>query len=105
MTRSQRLGARAGVFVKGRIMIDGLDIMAFAVIGVLLVAGVIVAVTVGGLPGKIAWQRGHPQAAAVTAAGWMGLATLGLLWPLALIWALYLPASAPAPPREFPPSK
>jgi hypothetical protein len=52
-----------------------------------LVAAVIVVVELGGLPGRIAHDRGHPQAAAVNVAGWLGLATLGILWPLALIWA------------------
>lgn len=70
-------------------MIDLFDIMAFVVFGVLLTAAVIVVVELGGLPGKIARDRGHPQAAAVNVAGWLGLATMGILWPLALIWAFW----------------
>ena len=70
-------------------MFDIFDIMALIVFGVLLVAAVIVVVELGGLPGRIAHDREHPQAAAVNVAGWLGLATLGILWPLALIWAFW----------------
>ena len=66
-------------------MIDVLDIFAFGVFAVLLAAGVVIVVSLGSLPGKIAHRRGHPQAAAVTVAGWLGVATAGLLWPVALI--------------------
>jgi hypothetical protein len=82
-------------------MIDALDIMAFAVFGVLLVAAVVIIVTLGSLPGQIATKRGHPQAAAVAVAGWLGLATGGVLWPLALIWAFLRPAAI-GPPLSAP---
>jgi hypothetical protein len=39
------------------------------------------------MPGNIAKQRGHPQADAVNVLGWIGVITLGLAWPIALIWA------------------
>ena len=92
-------------------MIDAFDIIAFAVFGILLVAAVVIVVTLGSLPGQIAHKRGHPQAAAVTVAGWLGLVTGGILWPLALIWAFLKPAAGPpagAPqsaPRELPAGK
>src|SRR5262245_55292770 len=75
-------------------MIDVFDIIAFVVFAVLLVAAVVIVVTVGSLPGQIAHKRGHPQAAAITVAGWLGLVTGGLIWPLALIWAFLRPAAA-----------
>jgi len=53
---------------------DVLDIFAFIVFGVLLAVAVILVVTVGQLPGQIAQKRGHPQAAAITATGWLVLA-------------------------------
>ena len=88
-------------------MIDVLDIFAFVVFGVLLVAAVVIVGTLGSLPGQIAHKRGHPQAAAITVAGWLGVVTGGLLWPLALIWAFLRPAAAgqvlgapPSAPRE-----
>jgi hypothetical protein len=68
-------------------MIDVLDIFAFVVFGVLLAVAVIIVVSLGSLPGQIARKRDHPQATAITVAGWLGLATLGVLWPLALICA------------------
>ena len=44
-------------------------------------------VGLGRLPGGIARQRGHPQAEAINVCGWWGVLTLGLLLPLAYIWA------------------
>ena len=74
-------------------MIDAFDMMAFAVFAILLIVAVIIVVSLGQLPGRIAQKRRHPQAAAINAAGWLGVATLGLLWPLALIWAFLKPVS------------
>ena len=70
---------------------DVYDIIAFVVFVVLIVAAVILIVLLGSLPGSIAAKRGHPQAAAMNVAGWLGIATLGLLWPIALIWAYLTP--------------
>ncbi len=75
-------------------MIDVFDILAFVVFAVLLAVAVIIVVTLGQLPGRIAQERGHPQAAAINVASWLAVATLGLLWPLALIWAFLKPFSA-----------
>jgi hypothetical protein len=72
-------------------MIDAFDVIAFVVFAVLLAVAVIIVVSLGQLPGRIARQRGHPQAAAINAASWLGVATLGLLWPLAFIWAFLKP--------------
>ncbi len=66
---------------------DVFDFFAFAVFAVLIAAAVVIIVGLGSLPGAIASKRGHPQAAAVTIAGWVGIASFGILWPLALIWA------------------
>ncbi len=74
-------------------MFDVLDIFAFVVFGVLLIAAVVIVVGLGSLPGALARKRGHPQAAAINVAAWLGVATLGLLWPLALIWAFVEPSS------------
>jgi len=84
-------------------MIDAFDIIAFVVLAVLPVAAVVIVVTLGSLPGQIARKRGHPQAAAITAAGWLGLVTGGVIWPLALIWAFLRPAAA-APALSAPQS-
>jgi hypothetical protein len=89
-------------------MIDAFDIIAFIVFAVLLAAAVIVVVTLGTLPGQIARRRDHPQAAAIDVASWLGVATLGLLWPLAFIWAFLRvgggaqesPGKAIEPPKQ-----
>jgi hypothetical protein len=52
---------------------------------------VVIVVNVGKLPGQLAHKWGHPQAAAINAMGWIGIATGGLLWPIALIWAFTKP--------------
>ena len=79
------------------ISFDLLDVPALLVILVMIVAALVIIVEIGGMPGRIAHARGHPQAAAVTAAGWVGIASMGLLWPIAFIWAFLTPRpTAPA---------
>jgi Protein of unknown function (DUF3302) len=74
---------------------DVLDLFALVVLTVLFAAVVIAIVALGALPGAIARKRGHPQAAAVNVASWLGLVS-GILWPLALIWAFWKPSAAGA---------
>jgi len=64
--------------------LNGLTIVVLILL--VVVAGVIV-VTLGTLPAKIAREREHPQAEAINVMSWLGVITLGLLWPIALIWA------------------
>lgn len=64
-----------------------LDLFALFVLLVLLAAAVTAWVVLGMLPGKIARKRQHPQADAITVCGWWGVITMGLLLPLAFIWA------------------
>ena len=54
----------------------------------------------GGLPGKKARERNHPQAEAITVAGWLGLLFGGVGWALALVWAYTKPVLAPVPQAE-----
>ena len=72
---------------------NGLDVFAFVVMAVLGVVAIYMAFLLGALPGRIAAERGHPQADAIRVAGWVGLLTLGLAWPLALIWAYTRPSA------------
>jgi hypothetical protein len=74
---------------------DAFDIFAFVVFGVLFAVVVVAIVVLGGLPGRIATNRKHPYSAAITAAGWISLITLGALWPIAFIWAFMPPRSRP----------
>jgi hypothetical protein len=68
-------------------MMTGLDIFALIVLLVLLLTGVAIWLVLGMYPGKIARERNHPQAEAITVCGWWGVITLGLLLPVAWIWA------------------
>ena len=75
---------------------SGLDIFAWIVLIVLIVAVVAGWIVLAMLPGKIARQRNHPQAEAVNVAGWLGALAMGIFWPLALIWAFYKPRAGGA---------
>ena len=79
--------------------LDVFDYFAFVVMGVLFAAAVIMVVVLGALPGRIATSRNHPQAAAITAAGWISLITLGALWPIAFVWAFVQPSPG-SPTRD-----
>jgi hypothetical protein len=60
-----------------------LDAFAFVVFAVLIFVGVIIVVNLGKLPGQLAHKWNHPQAGAINAMSWIGIATGGLLWPVA----------------------
>ena len=72
----------------------GLDYFTFVVLIVLSGAGLAGAVLFASLPGKIAADRGHPQADAIRVTGWLGLLTMGLLFPIALVWAYTRPSGS-----------
>jgi hypothetical protein len=48
-------------------------------------------VGLGTWPGKVAKRRGHPQLDAINVMSWLGIITMGLLWPIALVWAYTRP--------------
>jgi hypothetical protein len=77
-----------------------LDAIAFLVFAVLIAVAIVIIVFLGQLPGRLALHRAHPQAAAINVAGWLGVATLGLLWPLALVWAFVTPSPKAARPEQ-----
>ena len=64
-----------------------LDFFALIVLLVLVGAAVAAWVFLGMMPGKIARERRHPQADAISVCGWWGVITMGILLPLAFIWA------------------
>jgi len=68
-----------------------LDAFAFLVFAVLIFVGVVIVVSLGKLPGQLAQRWNHPQASAINAMSWIGIATGGLLWPIAFIWAFTTP--------------
>ena len=66
---------------------SGLDILAWAVLMILVCLVVLVFWLMGSMPGHVARRRHHPWAEAVSVAGWITLLFGFVLWPLALIWA------------------
>jgi len=72
---------------RNQMQLDFFDFMAFVVFGIIIFLFVSVVVVIGSLPGKIAERRNHPQAKAINVASWVSLLTLGLLWPIAFVWA------------------
>lgn len=79
-----------------------LNIVALVILVSLTAFAVYMVFILGGLPGRIARQRDHPQADAIMITGWLGLLTGGIVWAAALVWALFrpLPAPLPAAPAE-----
>ncbi len=73
----------------------GLDVFALIVLIVLVAAAVGIWVVLGMMPGKIATKRNHPQAEAINVCGWFGVITMGILLPLAFIWAYTKPPGQP----------
>ncbi len=69
----------------------GLDVFALFILMVLLVISLVAWVLLAMLPGRIAKSRNHPQAEAIKMCGWWGAITMGLLSPLAYIWAYTKP--------------
>jgi hypothetical protein len=68
-----------------------LDIFALIVLIVLTAAVVAIWAILGMMPGRIARERNHPQAEAINVCGWWGVITMGLLLPVAWIWAYTKP--------------
>ena len=68
---------------------DMLDYFALLILLVLFLTAAGGVLLLGYLPGKIARRRSHPQADAVNVCGWMGLLTLGILLPVAFVWAYW----------------
>lgn len=66
---------------------DFLDIFALLILAILGATFVALWVLLGMLPGMIARKRKHPQADAIAVCGWWGAVTLGILSPIAYVWA------------------
>lgn len=79
---------------------SGLDIFALFVLLVLIAAIVFGWALLGMMPGKIARKRNHPQAEAISVCGWWGVITMGILCPLAFIWAYTTPKGMPQPSEQ-----
>jgi hypothetical protein len=68
-----------------------LEYFALLVLLLLVTTAVAIWIGLGMMPGRIARARNHPQAEAVSICGWWGVLTLGLLLPIAYVWAYYNP--------------
>lgn len=77
----------AGVFVM-------LDYFALIILIVLLLTILAVIAGLGMAPGRIARKRNHPQADAVNVCGWFGVLSMGILLPVAFIWAFCNPRAS-----------
>ena len=66
--------------------LDFWDYVTFASLALAGVAVVLILLFIGGLPGRIAVSRHHPDAEAVTVMGWAGFLAV-VPWIQAFIWA------------------
>jgi NADH:ubiquinone oxidoreductase subunit 6 (subunit J) len=66
---------------------DTLNIFALIILIILGAVLALALILAAMMPGKIAKQRFHQQSEAIAVCGWMGLVTMGLLLPVAYIWA------------------
>lgn len=70
----------------------GIDFFSWLVLVVIILSLVVAFVLLAQLPGNLARARNHPQADAISMAGWLGLLlTLGVVWVLAMVWANLTP--------------
>lgn len=72
-----------------------LDYFAFVVLIVLIAVVIAAWIMLAMMPGQIARKRGHPQAEAINVMGWWGAITMGILAPIAWVWAYTKPVAKP----------
>ena len=104
LSRIKRLAYKIVLWDIQRLPVDideMLNLFAFVVLLLAVAAAVFVIVVLGGLPGKIALQRGHHQAEAINICGWAGLIT-GVFWLIALVWAHTQPPLGTTPTANQP---
>lgn len=65
-----------------------LDVMALATLAMMAVMFIAIFIVLGGLPGRIAHKRGHPNAKAIQIGGWATLLLAVVGWPFVLMWAM-----------------
>jgi len=72
-----------------------LDYFAFIVLIVLIAVVIAAWIMLAMMPGQIARKRNHPQADAINVMGWWGAITMGVLAPIAWVWAYTKPVIQP----------
>ena len=75
---------------------DGLSIFALVILIILVAAAVALWGWLAIWPGRIARSRNHSRADSIAVCGYWGAITLGLLMPIAFIWA-YSELNEPEP--------
>jgi hypothetical protein len=70
-----------------------LDVMTLAIIVIVVAVSIFFMIWLAGLPGRLANDRQHPQAAAINALGWLSFLTFFATWPIAIVWAYARPAN------------
>ena len=65
--------------------------IGFVILVVLVMIGAYRFIELGGMPGKTARERGHPQADAIGVLGWLGLLFGGVGWVIAMVWSRMRP--------------
>jgi CBS domain containing-hemolysin-like protein len=86
----QATPAEASMF-KGEALDKAADILAWVVLVLVPVLGIVIFWMVHILPEKIAEKRKHPQAKAIQTLCLLSLVFGGILWPLAWLWAYTKP--------------
>ena len=66
---------------------DALSLFALAILVILVIAIIAVWLALAIWPGRIARSRNHSKADAIAVCGYWGALTLGILMPVAFIWA------------------
>ena len=84
------LAARASLF-SGETLDKVADAMAWVVICIVPIIGIVVFWIVHVMPEKIAHKRHHPQTGAIQTLCLLSLVFGGLLWPIAWLWAYTKP--------------
>jgi amino acid transporter len=71
---------------------DVLSIVALVLL--IIMIGLIISLIwfLGGMPGRVAANRNHPNAQAIQVGGWASLFCGIVIWPIVLMWAYSKPA-------------
>ena len=74
-----------------------MTMIGFVILIVLVMLLAYLFMELGGMPGKTARDRGHPQADAINMLGWLGLLFGGVGWVIAMVWSRMQPLQGPGP--------
>ena len=72
-----------------------MSMTSFVILVALVMVFALIYIELGGLPGKTARERGHPQADAISVLGWLGLLLGVLPWLIAMVWSRMHPLQMP----------